>query len=106
MRLGSFDKLIAISRYYGRYTINDLGVAKPLSENGIHMRAALIETASTDVAVDNGRKTQTVLTFKTHFLPDVKAGDFVKYDHGNYEILEAHEIGRRKSLEIKVIKRA
>jgi hypothetical protein len=106
MRVGSFDKQIVILRSYGRYTINEFGAAKPATENGIPMRAALIETTSTDVAGDNGRVTQTVLTLKTHFLPDVKAGDRVTFNRHTYEVLEAHEIGRRKSLELKVIKRA
>jgi hypothetical protein len=105
MRAGSFDKQIVINRLNGAFSIDENGAIDLANSQGVPMRAALIETASTDVAADTGHKTQTVLKFKCHFLPDCKAGDRVTYDHGTYEILEVREIGRRKSLELKVIKR-
>jgi Phage head-tail joining protein len=105
MRSGSLDKHIYISRKNSSGTIDLNGVISLNGAVAIHMRAELIDSTATDQPHGSGHVTETILNFRLRYLGNVKVGDAVKYDGRNHEIIGVQEIGRRKSLEIRIIDR-
>jgi hypothetical protein len=105
MRSGSLDRHIYFNRIAPSGSVDLNGVVSPNTSFTIHMRAELIDSTATDQPHGSGHVTETILNFRLRYLGNVKVGDRVKYNERDHEILAVQEIGRRKSLEIRIIDR-
>ncbi|MFS8123769.1 phage head closure protein [Rhizobium sp. BR 250] len=98
MRSGKLDRSITIQSFAN--TVNDYGTPVATWTDVGTIRAQLIQS-STEEFLTGGASDETVVIFRTRFLPGVTGASRVLYQGREFNIREVKEIGRRVGLELR-----
>lgn len=98
MRAGKLDRIITIQSFTN--TVNEYGTPIETWTDVATLRAQIIQS-STEEFLTGGASDETVVIFRTRFLPGVTGASRVLYQGGEFNIREVKEIGRRVGLELR-----
>lgn len=103
MRAGNLDRTITIQRFTSEP--NDYGTPVETWTTVATLRAQLIQ-ASTEEFIRGGAVDETVIVFRTRWLAGVTTADRIQYEGEDFNLKEVKELGRRKGLELRAVRKS
>lgn len=104
MRAGKLDRTITIQEFTN--TVDDLGTPVMAWTDKATLRAQIMQISTGEYVRAYGAIDEAVVIFRTRFFEGVTNADRVKYATGEvFNIKEVKEIGRRKGLELRCVRR-
>ncbi|NSL22842.1 phage head closure protein [Agrobacterium tumefaciens] len=102
MRAGKLDRAITIQSFTS--VLNEYGTPVPTWTDVGTIRAQII-TSNTEEFLTNGASDESIIIFRTRYLPGVSNSSRVLYDGGEFNVREVKELARRKGLELRCERR-
>ncbi|KQY21025.1 phage head closure protein [Rhizobium sp. Root483D2] len=103
MRAGKLDRTIRIDKWDEAPEPDDFGTVKPNFTPLATLRAQIMQSSTEEFIEAQGATDDTLIVFRTRWLPGVTTADRVHYDGKDFNIKETKEIGRRKALELRAV---
>jgi SPP1 family predicted phage head-tail adaptor len=104
MRAGKMDRTISIQGFTN--TVDDFGTPVETWTDRATLRAQLIQSSTEEFIQAYGASDETVIIFRTRWIGGVTNADRIQYEGSAFNIKETKEIGRRKGLELRVVRAA
>lgn len=104
MRAGRLDRTIRIDKWDDAPEPDDFGTVTPGYTALATLRAQIVQSSTEEFIEAQGATDDTVVIFRTRWLPGVTTADRIYYPpQGYFNIKETKEIGRRKGLELRAV---
>jgi SPP1 family predicted phage head-tail adaptor len=103
MRSGNLDRMIVLQLW----TVGEpdmYGNVQSTFVNRATLRAQVVSASTDEFIRDHGASDETIIVFRTRYLPDVALADRVMYGGHPFDIKQVVEIGRRKGLELRCMR--
>lgn len=103
MRAGNLDRTIVLQRWTEGEP-DPYGNVVSIFVDRATLRAQVVSASTDEFIRDHGASDETVIVFRTRFLPGVELADRVIYGGEPFDIKQVAEIGRRKGLELRCMR--
>lgn len=100
MRSGRLDQQITVQRYTS--TVDEYGVPKMAWSDLVTVRAQIIQQSTTEF-IQGGARDDTVVIFRTRWIPDITTADRIAFNDVAHNIKELKPIGRQKGIDIRCV---